>query len=124
MLRPVKIEMVNQYGMQSVRLAIEQTAVFLEVEEVDAVIEHLGLIRAAMRPAVPKAPSRAHQYAVEMDPCWHSEKHPLYDGTVLFLRHSGLGWTGFALPRHSLVQLNHVLSRHLEALPEVQTLPN
>jgi hypothetical protein len=59
-----------------------------------------------------------------MDPCWHSEKHPLYEGAVLFLRHSGLGWAGFALPTHSLTKLHEALAKHLEQLEETHALMN
>jgi hypothetical protein len=124
MTRPMKIEMVNQYGKNAVRVAIEQTSILLEVEDVDAMIEHLSLVRASMRPEVPKEPSRTHQYVIEMDPCWHSQQHPLYDGAMLFLRHTGLGWAGFALPTHSLAKLSETLSKHLEASLETQGLPN
>ena len=124
MMRPMKIEMVNQYGKNAVRVAIDETSVLLEVEDVDAVIEHLSLIRAAMRPEVPQEPSRTHQYVIEIDPCWHAQQPPLYDGAVLFLRHAGLGWAGFALPTHSLAKLSETLSKHVEALLETPGLPN
>jgi hypothetical protein len=124
MARPMSIEMVNQYGKNAVRVAIEETSVLLEAQDVDAMIEHLSLIRAAMQPEVPREPSRTHQYVIEMDPCWHSEKHPLYDGAVLLLRHAGLGWAGFALPTHSLAKLSETLLKHLDDLLETQGLPN
>ena len=110
------IDMMNEYGTHAVRIAVDEAAVLLEAQEIDAVIERLSLIRAAMRPEVPKEPSRTHQYVIEMDPCWHTEKHPLYDGAVLFLRHTGLGWAGFALPTPSLAKLNEALSKHLQTL--------
>jgi hypothetical protein len=112
------IEMMNEYGTHAVRIAVDEATVLLEAQEVDAVIERLSLIRAAMRPEVPKEPSRTHQYVIEMNPCWHTEKHPLYDGAVLFMRHTGLGWAGFALPTPSLAKLNEALSKHLETLEQ------
>jgi hypothetical protein len=120
----MSIERINEYGNHAVRIAIGHNAVSLKADELDALLERLGLIRAAMQPEVPKMPSRTHQYVVEMNPCWLAEKHPLYDGTVLFLRHTGLGWAGFALPTHSLAQLKDVLSQHLAASVEPQGLPN
>jgi len=88
------------------------------------VIEHLSALRATMRPEVPKEPLRTHQYVIEIDPCWHTEKHPLHDGAVLFLRHSGLGWAGFALPTESLAKLHHALTQQLEASLEVHGMLN
>jgi hypothetical protein len=124
MRSPMSIEKVNEYGRHAVRITVDQREVLLEVSEIDAVIEHLGMIRATMRPEVPKEPLRTHQYVIEMDPCWHTEKHPLYDGAVMFLRHSGVGWAGFALPTESLVKLHQALSKHLETSLEALGLPN
>jgi hypothetical protein len=115
------IEMINEYGNNAVRLTVDQAAVSLEAHEVDAMIERLSLIRASMSPEVPKLPSRTHQYVIEMDPCWHTEKHPLYDGAVLFMRHTGLGWAGFALPTPSLANLHDALSKHLQVLEVEET---
>src|ERR1700677_4214607 len=94
----MSIERITEYGNHAVRIAIGQNNVLLKADELDALVEHLSMIRSGMQPQVPKLPSRTHQYVIEMDPCWHAEKHPLYDGTVLFLRHTGLGWAGFAIP--------------------------
>ena len=124
MSRPMSIVRVNEYGQNAVRIAIEDSAVLLEVADLDAVIEHLSVLRATMRPEVPKEPLRTHQYVIEIDPCWHTEKHPLHDGAVLFLRHSGLGWAGFALPTESLARLHHALTKQLEASLEVHGMLN
>ena len=94
------------------------------IAEEGLVLEHLSALRATMRPEVPKEPLRAHQYVIEIDPCWHAEKHPLHDGAVLFLRHSGLGWAGFALPTESLARLHHALTQQLEASLEVHGMLN
>lgn len=124
MTRPMSIEKVNEYGHNAVRIDIEGRAVLLDASDLDSVIEHLSALRAMMRPEVPKTPVRTHQYVIEVDPCWHTEKHPLHDGAMLFLRHSGLGWTGFALPVESLAQMHQALSKHLEASLEVHGMLN
>jgi hypothetical protein len=118
------IEMINEYGKHAIKVGIEDRNVVLEAEEVDAVIERLSLIRASMRPEIPKEPSRSHQYVIEMDPCWHSEKHPMYDGAVLFMRHSGLGWAGFALPTQSLTMLKEAVDRHIAQIEEQHAVMN
>ncbi|RFU48260.1 hypothetical protein [Paraburkholderia sp. DHOC27] len=118
------IEMINEYGTHAVDVTIDERHVVLGAEEVDAVIERLALIRASMRPEIAKEPSRTHQYVIEMDPCWHTEKHPLYEGAVLFMRHSGLGWAGFALPTPSLAKLHEALGKHLAQLEESHALMN
>jgi hypothetical protein len=124
MSRPMSIEKVNEYGKNAVRIDIDGSAVLLEVADLDALIEHLGALRATMRPELPMAPVRAHRYVIEVDPCWHAEKHPMSDGAVLFLRHSGLGWAGFALPTESLVKLHHALGQQLEKSLEVHGMFN
>jgi hypothetical protein len=121
MTRPMSIELVNEYGTHAVCVRIEGRSVMLEADEVDAVIEHLGMLRASMRPEIPKQPSRSHQYVIETDPCWHAERNPLFDGAVLLLRHSGIGWAGFAIPQESLVKLTEVLSNHAKAVQEAMS---
>lgn len=123
-MRPMSIELINQYGTTAVHVAVEDKSVVLEPADVDAVIEHLSMLRAQMRPDVPKELSRTHQYVIEMDPCWHTERHPMYDGAVMFMRHTGLGWAGFALPTHSLARLHAALTKHLEEVAEEQAMPN
>ncbi|WP_323119646.1 hypothetical protein [Burkholderia alba] len=124
MTRPMSIEKINEYGKQAVVVSIDQSSVLLDPEDVDAVIQYLSLLRASMQPPIPDVPSRTGQYVMEMDPCWYTEKHPLYGGAVLFMRHTGLGWAGFALPPHSLKRLHACLARHLEAEVETASLPN
>ncbi|AYQ86598.1 hypothetical protein WJ59_19675 [Burkholderia gladioli] len=124
MTRPMSIEMINEYGKQAVLVSIDRASVILDPADVDAVIQYLSLLRASMQPAVPETPSRSEQYVVEMDPCWYTEQHALYGGAVLFLRHTGLGWSGFALPPRSLERLHESLGRHLEEQREAIGLPN
>ncbi|CAB3724487.1 hypothetical protein LMG27174_05241 [Paraburkholderia rhynchosiae] len=120
----MSLEVVNEYGKPAVRMAIENAAVLLDAEDIDRLIHHLGYLRAGIRPDVPTQPSTRQQFVLEMDPCWHTEKHPLYDGVVLILRHSGLGWTGFALPTHSLTELREAINQHLAALDHERCMPN
>ncbi|ACR30348.1 hypothetical protein [Burkholderia glumae] len=124
MTRPMSIEMINESGRSAVMISIERASVLLDPADVDAVIQYLSLLRASMQPPVPETPSRSEQYVVEMDPCWYTEQHALYGGAVLFLRHTGLGWSGFALPPRSLERLHESLGHHLEALREPSGLPN
>ncbi|ABC38419.1 hypothetical protein [Burkholderia thailandensis] len=124
MSRPMSIEMVDERGKKTVMVSIDQASVLLDPEDVDAVIQYLSLLRASMQPAIPEVPPRSQQYVMEMDPCWYTEKHPLYDGAVLFLRHTGLGWASFALPTHSLAKLHESLARHLDAEQPMFSLPN
>jgi hypothetical protein len=118
------VEMVNQYGVNALRVTVAQGDALLDTNQVDALIEQLSLIRAGMRPEISPKPVPAHQYPIEVDPCWYSEKHPLFEGAVLFLRHTGLGWAGFAIPKESLVRLNEALSAHADASFDTNGVPN
>jgi hypothetical protein len=101
---------INQYGPNSLLVSMEQSNVLLDPQEVDALIELLGAYRSEMQPPVPLSPSRSHKYVIENNPTWHTEGNPLLDGAVVFFRHSGFGWAGFAIPRASLIKLIEALS--------------
>jgi hypothetical protein len=124
MHHPMLVELVNHRDSQALRVKIDQSVAILDVSDLDALIEHLALLRAKMHPAISPQISRQHQYAIEIDPCWYTEKHPLYDGAVMFFRHTGFNWTGFAVPQESLVRLIDALSQHAEASQEMYSVPN
>ncbi|EDT04117.1 conserved hypothetical protein [Burkholderia ambifaria IOP40-10] len=120
----LKIERVDAPDAHVVKFSISSLSVLLEATEVDAVIQYLSLLRASMQPAVTATPSRTQQYVVELDPCWHIEKHPLYTGAVIFFRHTGLGWSGFALPDHSLAKMHASITQYFETELSTGTLPH
>jgi len=113
--RALNIEMVNAYGDNGLRISVESESMILDVPTIDTLIEELGRLRSEMRPCVPQALSPSKQHLVELDPGWHAEHSQLLDGSVIFFRHSGLGWTCFALPRPSLEKLIETLTEHLDA---------
>ena len=122
--RALNIEMVNAYGNNGLRVSVESESLILEVPTIDALIEELGKLRSEMRPCVPHEISLSKQHLVEMDPKWHAEHSQLLDGSVVFFRHSGLGWTCFALPRPSIEKLIQTLTDHLDAASHVNGMPN
>jgi hypothetical protein len=122
--RALNIELVNAYGDNGLRITVEGGSLILQVPTVDALIEHLSRLRAEMQPSVPAAIAPRKEHLVEIDPLWRAEASPLLDGSVVLLRHSGLGWIGFALPRANLERLVDTLSEHLETTPQVEGMPN
>jgi hypothetical protein len=124
MTQPLSIKMIHEHGKPVVLVSVERGAAVLDSVEVDALIQYLGLLRASMQPAVPQRPPRTQQFAMEMNPCWYAERHPLYGGAVLLLRHTGLGWTSFALPPYSLEQLHDALAKLRDAEQQAARLPN
>ncbi|MBN3813696.1 hypothetical protein EHZ19_25175 [Paraburkholderia bannensis] len=123
MQKPMSVELVNEYGEQALCVKVDGNTALLDAAEVDGFIEELSKLRASMRPAVPDQPLRSHQYVIEIDPCWYTERNPLFDGAVLFLRHTGLGWAGFAIPTESMHRLKDALSAHEAAAQRESHIP-
>jgi hypothetical protein len=125
---PVKaalnIEPVNAYGKPGLRVTVETGSVILDVPTVDALIEELGRLRSDMQPCVSEQADTKKPFLVELDPSWHAQSNPLFDGSVLLLRHSGLGWTCFAIPRPSLERMIETLTEQLEHSNAIEGMVN
>ncbi|HVE06866.1 MAG TPA: hypothetical protein VNE00_06420 [Paraburkholderia sp.] len=101
----VEMELVNEFGTQELHIRLGDHSALLGASEVDRLIEQLGLLRCELRPEVNRNVSREDCYAVELEPRWRAIPYPMIDGVVLFLRHGGFGWTGFAIPTTALDEL-------------------
>ncbi|MFP6560787.1 hypothetical protein WJ542_21160 [Paraburkholderia sp. B3] len=97
MQRPLRIDLVGEGERRSLRLSWGEDTTVLDGAAVGELIEKLALYRAAMRPPVRSTLLPGHRYHMTVDPSWYAEPSQLLDATVLFFRHEGLGWTGFAL---------------------------
>ncbi|WP_028228388.1 hypothetical protein [Paraburkholderia ferrariae] len=125
MHKPMSVELINQYGEHAVCVNVDGNAALLDAADLDGLIEELSKLRAQMRPAVPDQLSRSHQYVIEVDPSWYTERNPMFDGAVVFLRHTGLGWAGFAIPTESMLRLKAAIAAHeVAAEHEAHALPN
>jgi hypothetical protein len=125
MHKPMSVELINQYGEHAVCVNVDGNAALLDAADLDGLIEELSKLRAQMRPAVPDQLSRSHQYVIEVDPSWYTERNPMFDGAVVFLRHTGLGWAGFAIPTESMLRLKAAIAAHeVAAEREAHALPN
>jgi hypothetical protein len=75
----------------------------LSADEIDAVITGLGRFRAALNQQARPEPdeSGGAQEFLVVDPAWRTVQspHAEVDGIVMRLRHLGLGWVSFLLPR-------------------------
>ncbi|WP_322011134.1 hypothetical protein [Paraburkholderia sp. J12] len=89
--------MIDEGGQRGLRLTVGSDTAVLDGAGLGELIEQLALYRAAMKPAVPETMSPKHRYHITLDPCWYAEPSPLFDATVVFFRHEGVGWSGFAL---------------------------
>jgi hypothetical protein len=76
----------------------------LNAVEMDAVITGLGQFRASLNQQVRPEPDQSGgaQEFVVIDLAWRTAQspHAEMDGIVMRLRHIGLGWVSFLLPRH------------------------
>jgi hypothetical protein len=124
MRRPMKTELVSEKGASVVRLEIGDHLAHLSASDVDALIENLGTMRATMVPAVAGHISRQHRYSIEINPSWYAEPHPLPGSVVVFLRDTGLGWTGFRIDRESARSLCNALSGCTDRLETPAGMPN
>ena len=102
MLPDIEMEIVNEYGPNSLLLKAGEDHVLLDTAELDELIEQLSVARSEILPEAPLEPSHTHQYVIETTPLWQTMRNPLLDGLIIFLRHSGYGWTGFGMPRASI----------------------
>lgn len=110
MYQPMSIEPLQESGTAALRFVIGNSATLLDVNEIDNLIAQLGQIRARMLPTPPPRPEQTRSYSLEVDPCWHVDRSPLFDGVVLLLRHAGFGWIAFSLPPPSISKLDMALT--------------
>ncbi|WP_052392088.1 hypothetical protein [Paraburkholderia bannensis] len=100
-----QMEIIDDDGDSKLRVQLGQNSTTLSPHEVDEIIELLGLTRADMEPEVPLEVARNHQFPLETQPAWKVIVDQNFHGAVLFFRHSGYGWTGFAIPYESLTKI-------------------
>ncbi|MCG5071844.1 hypothetical protein [Paraburkholderia tagetis] len=104
-IRDLDMEIVNEYGASTLRVGLGQGDVLLSPKEIDEIIEFLGFARVDITPPVPFEVLRNHQFPLETKATWKVITDPGFHGAVVFFRHSGYGWTGFAIPYTSLLKL-------------------
>lgn len=69
-----------------------------EAAELEGLIHDLGRGRAAMEEAVTPELDPGMRLEVIVDPVWRTMSDAEHGGSVLALRHPGLGWTSYFLP--------------------------
>jgi hypothetical protein len=76
--------------------------VSLSARELDQLIIELARTRAELADQVPLELHPGTKVIAQLDPCWRTyhSPHPALNCLLLNLRHSGLGWLAFLLPRN------------------------
>jgi hypothetical protein len=110
MYQRMSIEPLQESGTAALRFVIGNNAALLDANELDNLIAQLGQVRAHMPPAPPPQPEPSRSYSLVVDPCWHVDRSPLFEGVVLLLRHVGFGWIAFSLPPPSMSKLDMALT--------------
>lgn len=94
----------------------------LNAAELDSVIAGLGEFRASLVDLVSAEPKQApgSRDFLVIDPAWRTERSPHadLDGVLLRLRHIGLGWVSFLLPRKEGSALGKWLYDNSKTEPE------
>ncbi len=81
----------------------------------DALIHALGDLRAGLDPAVATSHTTSGPYLVQPDPVWYIEGDALLGLPLMHLRHPGLGWIRFLIPRHEAKRMAEVLTAIADA---------
>ena len=110
MLSDIDMEIINEYGEQSLLLKLGNDRAQLDASQLDQLVEYLSTVRSDVGPETSDTPALSHQYVIETAPRWQTVQNPLLDGLVVFFRHSGYGWTGCGLPRASIERLSEIMA--------------
>lgn len=87
----------------------------LTASELDAVISGIGRIRPSLSEQVSREPDYTRfPELVVIDPAWRTSPSPHADadGIIMRLRHVGVGWVSFLLPRHEGLALGKWLTEN------------
>ncbi|MDR6423819.1 hypothetical protein J2801_006123 [Paraburkholderia phenoliruptrix] len=93
--------------------------------DVEVLVQTLAEYREIMLPPVTMEAPPGPRAAV-LDPRCSMVREPTINGCGMHLRHPGLGWISFGIPRRSLVELCSITGRLLSELQDEQqpTFPN
>ena len=88
----------------------------LEGAELEGLIHDLGKARSEMADPVTPELDPGMRLEVLVDPVWRTMPEAEHNGSVLALRHPGLGWTSYFLPVKEARALAASLTAQSEAL--------
>jgi len=113
-MHSIEMKILDSSSAVALLVTLGEYKVVLDTRDVDQLIDQLSLLRGEMLPKTSAHLAHSHQYVIEMDPRWKLVKNPLFDGLVMLLRHSGLGWSCFAIPDHSIARMLDAITKFIE----------
>lgn len=104
----------NYIGVQIVSDGAVTETVALDATAVDQLIIQLASLRIQLKEPIGAEPTEANLRMVVNDPKVALRVESLDDKQVLFLRHPGLGWLGFALGKESTSSITDWINSKIE----------
>jgi hypothetical protein len=101
-------------GVQVVTDGTVTETVALDAKAIDQLIIQLASLRIQLREPVASEPTEANLKMIVNDPKVALRIEALDDKQVLFLRHPGLGWLGFALSEDTTESIADWIDAHLK----------
>lgn len=102
--------------LSTIELAFELSAdgaplgkINLRAADIDLLIARLAQFRATMAPEVPRTLAEFKDIAAALNPSWILHSPAATNDKLLLIRHPGLGWLMFQLPRSEAAKLAHGL---------------
>jgi hypothetical protein len=91
-----------------------ELTVMMPTVEVDKFIETLWKFRAEMKPERPRDFALGQKVYAIRDPRWCTESELMRGGSLIHLRHPGLGWLSFWIPKPDAAKLGGCLLAQVE----------
>lgn len=105
-----KLELLPNVEKTEVDITIDGVSIKANATQLEAIIEGFAAARAQLLPAVPNDAPIGQQVNASFDPRYWTNLDPATGGTLLILRHAGLGWLPFMLPPGEREHLVKVLT--------------
>jgi hypothetical protein len=96
----------------------------LSLEQMTALINGLGDVRANMAAGKPLVPFGGQQINAVFNTQWFVQPDPLSGGSFLFFDHPAYGKVGFAVPREQVAEMVRLLTAQLGLPPSTSEVPN
>lgn len=103
-------------GVQLVTEGTVTETIALDAKAIDQLIIQLASLRIQLRDPVAAEPTEANLKMVVNEPKLALRVESLDDKQVLFLRHPGLGWLGFALGEETTTAMSDWITAHLNGV--------